>query len=128
MSKVEPSSLRFAAPRGGRTRAGEWPAAQFVLTLNSQLSTINYDFTLVLFHNRPPGMRDAEARAPFAVRATRCPHATGNWRGDPGDEYTAGRHRGGSKHRENSDQDGRAGLRREQVAQAVSERPVARKC
>src|ERR1039458_10264915 len=54
MSKVEPSSLRFAAPRGGRTRAGEWPAAQFVLTLNSQLSTINYDFTLVLFLNRPP--------------------------------------------------------------------------
>jgi hypothetical protein len=38
-------------------------AFQFDLTLNSQLSTINHDFTLVHFSNRPRGVRDAEARA-----------------------------------------------------------------
>jgi len=56
---------------------------QFVLTLNYQLSTINYDSTLVLFLNRPRGVRAAEARAPFDVRATRCPHATSDRRGGP---------------------------------------------
>ena len=61
------------------------------------------------------------------MRATRHPCPGGHWRRDPGAEPVAGHHRSRRKHRQDPAQDGRAGFCREQMAQAVSERHVARK-
>jgi len=80
----------------------------FVLTLNYQLSTINYDSTLVLFLNRPRACALRKHVHHFDVRATRCPHATSDRRGTLRmNQFGTPSRRGETSAR--FDQDGRAG-------------------